>query len=114
MAKALFDAKSTAEINLLDATPIVPDGTVSKPILDCGSLRQIVFAMDAGQKISEHRAPFVATVHVLDGRLSFAVDGKQRELGPNDWLVMPPDAPHDLDAIEPTRFLLTLAKEQSS
>ncbi len=68
------------------------------------------FSMDAGQEISEHRAPFVTTVHILDGRLRFGVDSEEREMAPQDWLVMPPDAPHRLTALEPTRFVLTLFK----
>jgi len=49
-------------------------------------------------------------VHVLDGRLRFAVGADEREMGPHDWLVMPPDAPHRLRALDPSRFVLTLFK----
>ena len=111
MAQALHDATTTQYAALLDTAPIADDATVSKPLLNLPSLKVILFAMDAGQSISEHRAPYVATVHVLDGRLRFGVGGESREIAANDWLVMPPDAPHDLDAIEPTRFLLTLVKD---
>jgi quercetin dioxygenase-like cupin family protein len=52
----------------------------------------------------------MASVHMLDGRLKFGVDGKDREMRANDWLIMPPNAPHRLSAIEPTRFVLTLFK----
>ncbi len=113
MAKALHNAEQTAHANLLELAPIVEGATVSKPLVDNGTLRQIVFAMDKGQSMSEHRAPFVAVVQVLDGELSFGVDGETRRLAGNDWLVMPADKPHDLDAVEPTRFLLTMVKEHN-
>lgn len=110
MAKSLFDVKSVGEANLLVVCPIVEGAVVSKPLVNTDTCKAIVFAMDAGQSISEHHAPYVATVHVLDGKLDFAVAGTRRVLAANDWLLIPFDARHDLTALEPTRFLLTLLK----
>jgi len=110
MAKALYDTTQASFANLLEQAPIIPGATVSKPLLNDPALRLVLFAMDEGQRISEHCAPFIATVHVLQGRLRFTVEGQTKEIGPQDWVVMPPNAPHDLDALEPTRFLLSLAK----
>lgn len=110
MAKAMFDAATVQHANLLDAAPIVPGAIVSKTLVNTAGCKMIVFAMDAGQSISEHHAPFVATVHVLDGRLEFGVAGQKLTMAAHDWLVMPFDMKHDLLAVEPTRFLLTLLK----
>lgn len=110
MAKAMFDVSSVGAAQLLEAVPIVAGSVVSKPLLHTDTCKLIVFAMDAGQSISEHHAPYVGTVHVLDGRLDFTVAGERHTLAANDWLVMPFDARHDLVALEPTRFLLTLLK----
>ncbi|MCC6677716.1 MAG: cupin domain-containing protein [Phycisphaerales bacterium] len=110
MAAPLFDAASARFIGLLETCPVVPGATVSKPLLNLPEGKVVVFAMDTGQEISEHRAPFVTTVHILDGRLRFGVHSEEREMAPQDWLVMPPDAPHRLTAMEPTRFVLTLFK----
>lgn len=110
MAPALFDATSVQRTNLLVAVPIVSGAVVSKAMVNTAGCKLIVFAMDAGQSISEHHAPFVATVHVLDGRLEFGVGGHKHVMTANDWLVMPFDEKHDLVAVEPTRFLLTLLK----
>lgn len=110
MASPLFDATESRFIELLQSCPIVPGATVSKPLLNLPEGKVVVFAIDAGQEISEHRAPFVALVHVIAGHLRFAVDGEERDMRPHDWLVMPPNAPHRLSAAEPTHFLLTLFK----
>lgn len=110
MAKAMFDAACVGAVDLLEAVPVVAGSVVSKPLLVTASCKVLVFAMDEGQSISEHHAPFVATVHVLDGRLDFQVGGVRREMTANDWLVMPFDEKHDLAALEPTRFVLTLLK----
>lgn len=110
MTKALFDTTAIATANLLDTVPVVIGAIVSKALVNTASCKLIVFAMDAGQSISEHHAPYVATVHVLDGRLMFGAGGTTYAMTANDWLVMPHDARHDLTATEPTRFLLTLLK----
>lgn len=110
MASPLFDGTTSQFAELLSACPIVPGAIVSKPVLNLPEGKVVIFAMDAGQEISEHKAPFVATVHVLDGRLRFGVDGQEKDMGPHDWLVMPGNAAHRLTALEPTRFVLTLFK----
>ena len=110
MAKATFDVSSVGTANLLDVAPIVGGSVVSKPLLQTDTCKLVLFAMDAGQSISEHHAPYVATVHVLDGRLDFTVAGRRHELAAHDWLLIPHDVRHDLTALEPTRFLLTLLR----
>lgn len=110
MAKAAFDGQSVGVANLVATSPIVPGCVVSKPLLQTESCKVIVFAMDAGQAISEHHAPYVATVHVLDGKLDFTVAGQRHVLAAGDWLLIPFDRKHDLTAVEPTRFLLTVMR----
>ena len=110
MAKPLFDATTTHHGNLAELCPVVAGAIVSKPLIDTGALKEILFAMDAGQEISEHRSPFLATVHVLTGRLRMIVSGTAHVLEANSWLSMPPDAPHALLAELPTRFLLTMVR----
>ncbi|MCC6228947.1 MAG: cupin domain-containing protein [Phycisphaerales bacterium] len=113
MAAPLHDGTTPEFVGMLDICPIVTGATVSRALLNTPDGRVIVFAMDVGQEMSEHRAPFMATVHVLDGRLKFGVDGEERDMRAHDWLVMPPNAPHRLLAIEPARFVLTLFKRGS-
>ena len=101
---------ANAHVSLAESIKVVTGSTVSKPLLECGGVKQVLFAMDAGQEISDHRVPFPATVHLLDGRLSLTVDDQTMVLGPSDWVVMKPDAAHSLRAAEPCRFLLTMLR----
>ncbi|MFP4145279.1 MAG: cupin domain-containing protein [Phycisphaeraceae bacterium] len=111
MARPLFEPDTVGEGNLAELSRVVKGAIVSKPLIDTGPLKQILFSMDAGQEISEHKAPFPATVQILVGRVRLTVEEKSYELGPNDWLFMPPNAPHDLLTVdEPVQFLLTLVK----
>lgn len=110
MAAPAFDAQNPELVNLLETCPIVPGATVSRPLVNMAQGKVVVFAMDAGQEISEHRAPMPATVQVVDGLLSFSVGGRTREMAPGDWIILPANAPHGLIAIKPTRFVLVLFK----
>ena len=111
-AKPLYETKAVQSATLTELIAVVPKATVSKPLIDTGLLKQVLFSMDTDQEISEHKAPFVATVHVLDGCLQFTVAGKQRLMCTGAWLLMPPNEPHSLTATMPTRFLLTLIKDR--
>jgi quercetin dioxygenase-like cupin family protein len=75
IAAPLLDATKLDLLELLQTRPIVPGTTVSKPLLNLSEGRVVIFAMDAGQEISEHRAPYITTVQVLEGLLRFAVGG---------------------------------------
>ncbi len=110
MAQPLFTTETAHAANLIELISIVEAGTVSKTLLNEPIFKQVLFAMDEGQELSEHRAPYLAIVQVLDGRLHLRVTGETHTLGPGAWLLMPPDAPHDVRAETPTRFLLTLMK----
>lgn len=110
MAKPLFTTDQTMHANIVELIDVVSDAIVSKPLIDTGPLKQILFSMDAGQEISQHKAVFPATVQVLTGRLRFGLGGEDREMGPHDWVLMQAGEMHDLTALEPTRFVLTLVK----
>jgi quercetin dioxygenase-like cupin family protein len=111
MAKPLYQTDKNEYAELPDVIPVVPGATVSKALIDTGPLKQILFSMDAGQEISEHRAPFAATVQLLDGNLRFTVAGRTHDMKAGSWLLMPPNEPHRLLATGACRFLLTLIKE---
>ena len=70
MAKSLFDAATVATANLLEQAPAAAVGIVSKALIDSGALKQILFAMDAGQQVSKNR-PQPASVRAA--RIKFSI-----------------------------------------
>ncbi|TWT44571.1 Cupin domain protein [Phycisphaerae bacterium RAS1] len=108
MPAVLFDPSAAAIANLAELISTVPGGIVSKVLFKSGGVQQTLFALDAGQSIREHRVPYAAIVQVIDGSLNFRVGQRVYEMKTHDWLLMPADAPHALDAPGPARFLLTL------
>lgn len=111
MAKPTFTPAETTFARLADLAPIVPGAIVSKGLLDTPGSRQVLFAMDEGQQLSEHSAVNPATVLVITGRLHFKVPSAEREMAPGDFIVMKAAELHSVVALEPTLFLLTLLKQ---
>jgi quercetin dioxygenase-like cupin family protein len=86
---------------------------VSKVIHRDADLDVSVFAFDAGEGLTEHRAARPAIVQVLSGRMRFIVDGEELDAGPGFWLHMDTGTPHALVAVEPCLMLLTLVRPAS-
>jgi len=72
-------------------------------------LRQTVIAICADHKLDEHVSPGEATVHVLQGRVRLVTDTASWEGSPGDLLIVP-EAPHSLEALQDSIVLLTVAK----
>jgi quercetin dioxygenase-like cupin family protein len=73
------------------------------------TLRQTVIAMIKDSTLSEHANPGEATVYVLRGRVRLAAGSEDWEGREGDLLIIP-DAPHSLLALQDSAVLLTVAK----
>jgi quercetin dioxygenase-like cupin family protein len=71
-------------------------------------LRQTLMALAAGQAMGEHKSPGDASVLCLQGRVLLRAGELQAELGPGDLVAVPPQR-HDIQALEPSVLLLTVA-----
>jgi quercetin dioxygenase-like cupin family protein len=87
------------------------DGSiVSKNVLkkDTGNIS--LFAFDKGEGLSEHTAPFDATVMIIDGKAEITVGGKVHLLETGDSIIMPANIPHALRAVEKYKMVLIMIK----
>ncbi len=114
MSRPLFDPRSPGQARLTELIAPQAATIISRTLLQVPTGKQVLFAMGAGQELSEHRSPFVATIHVLDGELHVTLAGHAHELRGEDWLLMPADMPHALRADTDVRFLLTMLRPGDS
>ena len=73
-----------------------------------------LFAFDAGQGLTEHTSPFDAMVLVLEGTFSLTIGGTPVKATAGTIVRMPADVPHAVDALEPSRMLLVMLRDQKS
>ena len=71
---------------------------VSREILKLPTGTLTVFAFDAGQGLSEHTAPFDATVYILDGKAEAQISGQVHVVKKGELIIMPAGQPHSLKA----------------
>lgn len=86
------------------------DSIVSKTILDKPAGTVTLFAFDAGQKLSEHTAPYDAIVQVIDGTARIIIDGGANDVCVGEIIIMPADVPHAVAAQEKFKMLLTMVR----
>jgi quercetin dioxygenase-like cupin family protein len=87
------------------------DGIVSKRIIQKEKGNITLFAFDAGQKLSEHTAPFDALVQVMAGSAEIVIGGKPNQLSAGQSIIMPANVPHAVNANERFIMLLTMIRE---
>ncbi len=69
-----------------------------------------LFALDAGQVVAEHAAPFDAMIQVVEGRCDVTVAGEVHAVSTHDAVLVPAHSPHALAAPERTKFVLTMLR----
>ena len=83
---------------------------VSKQILNKKAGSLTVFAFDKGEGLSEHTAPYDATVMILDGQADIRIDGKPHTLKKGEMIIMPAGVPHSLKAVQRFKMLLIMIR----
>jgi quercetin dioxygenase-like cupin family protein len=107
----------TATIPPAEALPLqsliasTEQGIASRVLARTGGGNLTLFAMDAGQGLTEHTSPFDALVLVLEGTLTLTIGGTPVRATPGTIVRMPAHVPHALDAVEPARMLLVMLRD---
>jgi len=86
------------------------DAIVSKTLLERRGGSLTLFAFDAGQGLSEHTAPYDATVQVLDGTAELVIGGKTVTCRAGQCVIMPAHVPHAVRAVERFKMLLIMIR----
>ena len=71
-------------------------------------LRQTVVALSAGRVMAEHKSPGDASVLCLQGRVVLRAGESRAELTAGELVALPPQR-HEIEAVEPSVLLLTIA-----
>lgn len=87
------------------------DGAVvSRTLLNKNVGTLTLFSFDEGQGLSEHTAPYDATVLILDGEALIRIDGDEFHLREGEMIIMPANKPHSLQALKRFKMLLIMIR----
>ena len=104
-------AKNMAKaLNLAELIKYAKGSVVSKTLLDKDSGTLTLFSFDKGQGLSEHKAPYDASVLILDGEAEISIGGKPSRVKAGEMIIMPANIPHALKAITRYKMLLIMIR----
>ena len=102
---------STPKVEYLKDLINYQDGSVvSREIIHKSTGTVTLFAFDKDQGLSEHRAPFDALVHILDGEAEVTISGKVFHLEQGQMIILPANEIHALKALSKFKMLLVMIK----
>ncbi len=88
------------------------DSVVSKTIVDKPAGTLTLFAFDSGQGLSEHTAPYDATVQVVDGSAIITIGDEQVKVDAGQIVIMPANIPHSVSAVEKFKMMLIMIRSK--
>lgn len=69
----------------------------------------MLIALKAGLRLAQHETAGRAVIHLLQGQLRVRLSGLVKELVPGDLLAIERDVAHEVEAVDDSAFLLTVA-----
>jgi quercetin dioxygenase-like cupin family protein len=98
-------------LRLADLITPTEGGVASRTLAKASGGNVTLFAFDAGEGLSEHRAPFDALVFVIDGAMTVTVGGQALLAESGTIVRLPADVPHAIDTSVPARMLLVMLRD---
>ena len=95
---------------LADQITTPASGKQSVVLADDPKTKVVLFSFAPGSGLTEHVAPFDATIQIISGTATLTVSDQKVEGKPGIWIKMIPKTPHSVQAITPVVMLLTLVK----
>jgi quercetin dioxygenase-like cupin family protein len=80
----------------------------AKTLLKEPQLRLTIIALKSGARLDQHETDGPVTIHTLRGNLRVTVRGDVTMLAPGQLLALEAGAPHAVEALEESAFLLTI------
>lgn len=102
---------SSTDVNqIVDLVSYQEGSIVTRTIVKNSNGSVTLFAFDKGQEISEHKVPFDATAHILDGEVEITVSDEPHLLKEGEMIVMPANQAHALKAVRSFKMVLSMIR----
>ena len=95
---------------LADFAEYQEGSVVSRTVIDRKNGTVTIFALDEGQGLSEHTAPYDALVYVLNGEAEIVISEKSMRVKEGEMIVIPARKPHALKAVRRFKMMLTMIR----
>ena len=109
MADAFMEFDLAAEIHRLQAETTWNTGQNARTLVKYDDLRVVLIALAAKARLPEHKAEGRISVHVLSGHIQLRASERTFNLRPGGLLAIDQGVRHDVEALEESALLLTVA-----
>ncbi len=86
-----------------------PMGHSARTLFKKSDFRMVLISMERGSVLKEHHADGTISVQVLKGAIRFTAQGEAHSLQVNGVLTLGASIKHEVEALEESAFLLTIA-----
>jgi quercetin dioxygenase-like cupin family protein len=100
----------TKKIVLKDEINYQDGSVVSKQITKKPNGNITLFAFDKDESLTEHTSPYEAVAYIVDGEMEIKVGGVPYNVKAGEIIILPPNIPHGLVALQKSKMLLTMIK----
>jgi len=109
MSSPFLEFDLTSEVDRLHGESTWNTGQNARTLIKYDDLRVVLIALKGGARIPEHKTNGRISVQVLSGHVRLNASGRAFNLFPGSVLSLEECAPHDLEALEESALLLTIA-----
>ena len=109
MAAPFLEFDLPAEIHRLQAETTWSTGHNARTLVKYDDLRVVLIALRPNARIPEHKTEGRISVHLLSGHVQVKAAGRTFNLRPGGLLALDHGLPHDVEAMEDSALLLTIA-----
>ncbi len=99
----------TRELEQLHAEPAWNSGQNARTLVKYDDFRVVLTALKAGARVPEHRTEGRISIHIVAGHIHVRAEGRTFDLPAGSLLALDRGLPHDVEALEESAFLLTIA-----
>lgn len=109
MASPFMEFDLPAEVHRLHAETTWNTGQNARTLIKYDDFRVVLTTLKANMRLPEHRTEGRISVHVLSGHIQLRAAGRTFNLRSGGLLALDHEIPHDVEALEESAFLLTIA-----
>jgi quercetin dioxygenase-like cupin family protein len=109
MAAAFLEFDLTRELAQLHGEPEWNSGQNAKTLVKYDDFRVVLTALKARARLPEHRTKGRISIQTIAGRILVRAEGRTFDLRAGALLALDQNLPHDVEALEESAFLITIA-----
>jgi len=109
MAEPLMEFDLPAEIDRLRTETTWSRGQNARTLVKLDDFRVVLTALQAKARMPEHKTEGRISVHVIAGHIHLRAAGRTFSLRAGSLLALDHGVPHDVEALEESAFLITIA-----